>query len=72
MYDEGVRASMYRCSALVVVRLPRVKHMRVRRGHVDQVGQSHVCSCEEEPSMTYDDVVMVWMVVVVSNACMYV
>ena len=59
---------MYRCSALVVVRLPRVKHMRVRRGHVDQDGQSQVCS-SEAPSITYKGVVlMVIVMMMVSNS----
>jgi len=55
--EGGVRVVMYRCSAFVVVRLPRVKHMRVRRGHVDQDGQSQVCS-SEAPSITYEGVVL--------------
>ena len=53
--EGGARVGMYRCSALVVVRLPRVKHMRVRRGHVDQDGQSQVWS-SEAPSITYEGV----------------
>ena len=53
----SMRVVMYRCSAFVVVRLPRVKHMRVRRGHVDQDGQSQVCS-SEAPSITYEGVVL--------------
>lgn len=66
--EGGVRVVMYRCSAFVVVRLPRVKHMRVRRGHVDQDGQSQVCS-SEAPSITYEGVVlMVIAMMMVSNS----
>ena len=67
----SMRVVMYRCSAFVVVRLPRVKHMRVRRGHVDQDGQSQVCS-SEAPSITYEGVVLMMMMMMVLMVMMMV